>query len=157
MVHVFFRRVNSPQQSIIIPSMYNKMDIIEHKLGETYCYGLDNYDNEPPKYIVIIDENDNIIYSGRIIIPDNEDDNLYLVPHLTKSQKNAIIRSNYVIVKEPPDEFGAETDTEDEQDGGKNNKTKKNRRKNKNHKKSKKMGKSKRRIIHRKTKKNKKN
>ena len=79
--------------------MYNKMDIIEHKLGETYCYGLDNYDNLPPKYIEIVGPN-NIIYDGRIIIPDNEDENLYLEPHLTQQQKNDIIRSNYVIVKE---------------------------------------------------------
>lgn len=131
--------------------MYNKIDVIEHKLGETYCYGLDNYDNEPPKYIEIVGRNGNIIYSGRIVVPDNEDDNLYLQPHLTKSQKNTIIRSDYVIVKELSDEFGAETDTEGEQDGGKKYKSKNKkitRRKKYNY------SKSKRRIIRRNTKRN---
>lgn len=100
MTHVFVREVDSPQQSIIIPSMYNKMGVIEHKLGETYCYALDNYDNEPPKYIDIVDANNNIIYSGRIIVPEDEAENLYLDPHLTLQQKNNIIRSDYVIVRE---------------------------------------------------------
>jgi len=147
MVHVFFRKINSPQQSIIIPSMYNRIDIIEHKLGETYCYGLDNYDNEPPKYIEIIGDDDEVIYNGRIVIPENEDENLYLQPHLSVEQKDDIIGRNYVIVKEKPDELGAETDVEDdEQNGGKKNKRKKTMKK-KLHKKTKSKHKRKNKSI----------
>jgi hypothetical protein len=139
MVRVFFRKVNSPQQSIITESMYDNISLIEHKLGETYCYGIDNFDNKPPKFVVVIAPDDNIIYKGRVIIPDDEDELLSLDPQLTENQKTNIVSNNYVIIKEPPDEFGAETD--DEQDGGK-------RRKGKNSKKNKKSKKSKKSKKH---------
>ena len=133
MVRVFFRKLNSPKQSLITESMYNNTSLIEHKLGETYCYGIDNFDNKPPKFILIVAPNGDIIYNGKIVIPDDEDDLLYLEPHLTEDQKTNIINNNYVIIKEQPDEFGAETD--DEQDGGKRHKNK-NIKKNKKSKKN---------------------
>jgi hypothetical protein len=130
MVNVFFRKNHSKRKGIIGQRYYHNSEQIEHIIAETYCYGLDNFDSEPPKYILVIgNHNRRPIYEGKIVIPEDEDDKLYLEPHLSTDQINNITRRNFVIVKEIPDELGAFTDEEDESIGGgggkKNKKTSK--------------------------------
>ncbi len=128
MVNVFFRKNHSKRKGIIGQRYYHNSEQIEHIIAETYCYGLDNFDSETPKYILVIgNHNRRPIYEGKIVIPEDEDDKLYLEPHLSTDQINNITRRNFVIVKEIPDELGAFTDEEDESIGGgkKNKKTSK--------------------------------
>lgn len=104
MVKVFYDSIvfPIPQSKTINPIMYDNIsDVIEQLLGKIYCDGLDCYINYPPKYIEINDINNQLIYEGKIEIPnDIEIENLYFDPHLTEQQINDIINSEKVTIKE---------------------------------------------------------
>jgi hypothetical protein len=119
---IYYNRINSPQSTIV-----NTDSNLEHKIGELYCYGSDNYENEPPKLITVNRADGVSIYSGRVQIPGDENELISLDPHLTEDQREQILSTN-TIVKQQPSEFGDETDDESaDMDGGKR-KTKKIKR-----------------------------
>lgn len=115
---IYYNRIDSPQSTIV-----NADSNLEHKIGELYCYGSDNYENEPPKLITVNGADGTLIYSGRVQIPEDENDLIILEPHLTEEQRMDILNTN-TIVKQQPSEFGDETDDESDMDGGKGKKRK---------------------------------
>ena len=97
--HIYFQDFQSSQGTVLLSSMYNDKKVIEHKIGELYCFGLDNYENGPSKKIVLIDQQTNVLYQGQVIIPNNENELLSLKPHLNLKQIDRIFKSPELVVK----------------------------------------------------------
>lgn len=125
MPSIYYNNLGS-QQSTILESDITKENL-ENVIGEVYCYGVDNYDNEPPKYIVVVSQDGEPIYNGKLNIPENG--NIRLEPNLTDEQQELITTGN-TVVKTAPSEFGDETDIED-MDGGKRRSRKSRKNKSK--------------------------
>ena len=65
MPSIYYNNLGS-QQSTILESDITKENL-ENVIGEVYCYGVDNYDNEPPKYIVVVSQDGEPIYNGKLL------------------------------------------------------------------------------------------
>lgn len=104
---IYYSNIGSQQSTILQPN-YTRENL-ENIIGEVYCYGVDNYDNDPPKFIEVVSQDGQPIYNGKLEIPENG--NISLEPELTEQQQQRIKTEN-TVVKTAPSQFGDETDTE---------------------------------------------